>query len=126
MLEADKRDNHVLVLNPQDNKFRNVRIKIRNPVLRNDAAWDVAQALFSVKIPKYPEEYGPYLKIIRDVFDVRRNSFLGKIPTEEASRKVEELVTVLPEEQQDEITSLVVGIRDFFDSAQPKKVRRAL
>lgn len=131
MIEANNRnnhdrDNHDITLDPQDNKFFRVREKIRNPALGNDAAWEVAQPFFGTIVPGYPEACYLYSKVIRTVFDARRNAFLDKITTEEASRKVQEVVTALPEEQQDRFTDLVVVARDLFYKPVPfkKKLRR--
>jgi len=109
-MEYDRKN----LLTDQDNKFVNTRAKIRNKRISNDAAWVEAQHLLTYCVEDYPKNYLPRLSLVRDVFNLRRDSYLDRMTDKEASKGVQELVGKLSEDQQELVTGLVVCIRDLF------------
>lgn len=109
----------------EGNKFINVRTKVKNPKLGNEAAWWEAQGLFESSIDGYPEKYSPYLGLVREVFDLRRDAFLRKLPSTDASEKIQALFETLDHNTQELLTGLMVSIRDFFDIPAPSRRLRS-
>lgn len=108
--------NKDILLDQETHKFHNVKDKIRNKKLNDETAWEVAQPLLKYCIEDYPEKYHPYLGLIKDVFCLRRGTFLQKIQPSLASKEIKKLVGSLNDEDQNTITDLIVCIRDFFES----------
>lgn len=130
MERRDNENNHQLDINNLEisgsHRFINIRTKIKNPALGNDTAWIIAQPLLSACVRNYPQDLSLDLEPVRRVFDLRRDTFLGRIEAKDASSRVRETIDALPSEQQERITKAVVCIRDFFDKPSPyKKHRRA-
>lgn len=131
-------DNKIGILISQTNKeFFNVRIKIKNPHLSNSTAWQEAQPLFEQIVDGYPDNFLPYQELLRQIFDIRRDTYLkthmkgrNVYPRDylniddQPSKQVQELIGSLKPEEQDIITGLVVCIRDFFNVSVPHYRRR--
>lgn len=106
-------------------KFVNVVTKVRNRVLGNDSAWDEAQPLFVfVSRGKFPDSYQDHRDLLRRVFNLRRNAFLEKIQTSEASGEIKKLVLELDPEAQEKLTGMIVCIRDLFNRPVLAKGKR--
>lgn len=115
-----ERDKHLLLSDVgRENKFFNIRTKIKNPNLGDEVAWGEAQPLFEFCVDGYPEKYLPHLKLFQKVFNWRRNAFLRKLPSADASKKVQELFDTLDPDNRDGLLDLMVCIRDFFDIPAP-------
>lgn len=108
----------------QSHKFVNVVTKVRNRVLGNDSAWDEAQPLFSFFVGSYPDSYQDHFDLLRRVFNLRRNAFLEKIQTSEASDEIKKLVLELDPEAQEKLTGMIVCIRDLFNRPVLAKGKR--
>lgn len=112
-MEYDRKD---LLTGQDSNKFINTKAKIRNKKLGNDSAWIESQPLLAYCAEDYPEKYQHHLSLIRNVFNLRRNSYLDQISDMEASKGVQELIGKLSEEEQKVVTGLIVCIRDLFNT----------
>lgn len=108
-----------LLTDPNSKAFINVRIKVKNPKLSNDTAWEEAQPMFAYCLEGYPEEYDPYLSRIQDIFNLRRGVFLRRIPSNGVSEQIQRLLEDLKPEERELTRPLVVAIRDFFDIPAP-------
>lgn len=103
----------------KDNKFFNVRTKLRNPKLGNETAWEEAQPLFKFFTEDYPEKYKPYLSIIHDVFNLRREAFLGRILSSKASEEIKARYNGLNPVEQDLLGGSFSHIRNLFEIPAP-------
>lgn len=97
------------------NKFRNVKDKVRNRSLSNETAWGEAQPFLKVCVEDYPVNYHPYISLIKTIFGLRRDAYLNRIATKDASQEIIRLVRELKSNEQVQIEGLVICVRDLFD-----------
>lgn len=109
----------------EDNRFSNVRAKLRNPNLGDEKAWEEAQPLFGFYLEDYPEKYTPHLPAIRSVFDLRRNAFLGKTLKLGVSNNVIAIYDNLSPNDQDLLGNIFGCIREIFEIPTPSRKLRS-
>lgn len=79
------------------NKFKNRINKLRNPALSNLTAWGEAQDLLGFFVPEYPESFQGFEDVLKEVFEQRRDHYLGRIDTrsyrDEAAQRLDTIST---------------------------------
>lgn len=106
----------------EGNKYSNLLDKIRNHKVGNDAAWHETQHLLSLIVDGYPQNYRSLDVIIREIFNARRNAYLGEMETREASAVVQSLAKTLRGKNRELIDEPIICIRDLFDIS-PRRPR---
>jgi hypothetical protein len=131
LLEKTK---HQRIKYSEGSSFINVRTKIINHSLKNDAAWIEAQPLFENRIEstELPDDtravFDKYQPFLREIFDLRRKAYLAfkagaeKEPySKEATKKIMELDI----NERNDLLPLIVLVRDVFNIAPPQKGPRS-